>query len=328
MNKKIVVTYEPGGDERAVYHEIFDNLAQVRFLPVESAHDRRRLLSEAEIITALSFSAKELAAAEIKLLERVGFIQLIYAGADNVPFELIPPEIVLASNVGAFARPIAEHVLALTLALAKKIVPKNDQLRQGIFDRSGYNQELRGAVCGIIGFGGNGREIARTMRAMGMQIYGINRSGQTDFPVDFIGSIKDIPTVLQASRVVVVTTPLTRATKDLIGPKELNWMKKDAILINVGRGDVINQQALYEHLKAWPGFFAGIDTWWNEPVGSTDFELKYPFFELPNILGSPHSADHVPGSIPYATRRALENVRNFLVGDELRGVQNREDYLV
>jgi len=160
-----------------------------------------------------------------------------------------------------------------------------------------------------------------------MQIHGINRSGQTDFPVDFIGSIEDLPTVLQASRVVVITTPLTRATKDLIGPKELDWMKKDAILINVGRGDVINQRALYAHLKAQPEFCAGIDTWWDEPVGSTDFELKFPFFELPNILGSPHNADHVPGAMAYATRRALENVRDFLVGDELRGVQNREDYL-
>jgi len=328
MNKKIVVTYKPGGDEQAVYHEIFDSLSQVRFLPVESEHNRSRLLSEAEIIIALSFSAKEIAEAEIPLLERVGFIQLIYAGADNVPLELIPPEIVLASNVGAFARPIAEHVLALTLALAKMIVPKYDQLRQGIFDRSGFNQELRGAVCGIIGFGGNGREIARTMRAMGMQIYGINRSGQTDFPVDFIGSVADLPTVLQASRVVVVTTPLTRATKDLIGSKELDWMKNDAMLINVGRGDIVNQQALYEHLKAHPNFCAGIDTWWDEPVGSTDFELKYPFFELPNIIGSPHIADHVPGSLPSATRRALENVRNFLVGNDLRGVLNREDYLV
>ncbi len=327
MNKNILVTYEPGEEEKKIYREIFKNLAQVHFLKNESESKRIKLLKEAEIIIALSFSQKEIEPAEISLLQNVRIIQLIYAGADDIPFALIPADIILASNVGAFARPIAEHVLALTLALAKKLVPKNKLLQAGKFDRSGFNQEIRGAVCGIIGFGGNGREIAKTMQAMGMRIFGINRSGKADFPIDFIGSVENVRKVLQTSHVVVVTTPLTRATKDLIGKKELGWMKKDAILINVGRGDVINQKALYEHLKAHPDFRAGIDTWWSEPVGQEDFKLDYPFFDLPNIIGSPHIADHVPRSMPYATRKALENVRNFLTDGKLRGILNRDDYL-
>ena len=327
MSKKILVTYKPGLGEREIYREILEDLAQVHFLRDEPKSDRIKLLNAADIMIALSFAKKEIDAAEISLLQNVRFIQLIYAGADNVPFELIPPEIVLASNAGAFARPIAEHVLALALALAKKLIRKNKMLQDGQFDRSGFNREIRGGVCGIIGFGGNGREIARTMQAMGMQIFGINRSGKTDFPIDFIGSVEDLRKVLEASHVVVVTTPLTRETKNLIGDNELGWMKKDAILINVGRGDVINQKALYKHLKAYPDFCAGIDTWWSEPAGKEAFKLDFPFFELPNIIGSPHIADHVPHSMPYATRSALENVRNFLMGNELRGVQSREDYL-
>jgi len=261
------------------------------------------------------------------LLQNVRFIQLVYAGADNIPFELIPPEIILASNAGAFARPIAEHVLALVLALAKKLIPKNKMLREGRFDRSGFNREIRGAVCGIIGFGGNGQEVAKTMQAVGMRVYGINRSGKTDMPLEFIGTVGDLQMVLENSDVVVVTTPLTRETRNMIAEKELGWMKKDAILINVGRGDVINQKALYAHLKSHLNFCAGIDTWWSEPANKEAFKLDYPFFELPNIVGSPHNADHVPGSIPRATRQALENVRNFLMGNELHGVLNRDDYL-
>jgi phosphoglycerate dehydrogenase-like enzyme len=327
MNQKILVTYKPGAEEREIYREILEDLAQVHFLRDESKGDRIKLLNAADIIIALSFAKKEIDAAEIPLLQKVRFIQLIYAGADNIPFELIPPEIVLAGNAGAFARPIAEHVLALALALAKNLIPKNKMMQEGQFDRSGFNREIRGGVCGIIGFGGNGQEIAGTMQAMGMRIFGINRSAKTDFPVDFIGSVEDLRKVLEASHVVVLTTPLTRETKDLIGENELSWMKKDAILINVGRGDVINQKALYKHLKSHPDFCAGIDTWWSEPAGKEAFKLDYPFFELPNIIGSPHIADHVPQAIPYGTRRALENVRNFLMGNELRGVQSREDYL-
>jgi len=327
MTKNILVTYTPGEEEKDIYREVLENISNVHYLADKTGNERIGLLNGAEVIIALSFSQKEIDPIEISRLENARFIQLIYAGADNIPFGLIPPDILVASNVGAFARPIAEHVLALTLALAKKLILKNKMLQEGKFDQSGFNQEIRSGVCGIIGFGGNGREIAKTMQAVGMKIYGINRSGDTDAPIDFIGSVEDMRKVLETSHVVVVTTPLTRETKDLIGKKELGWMKKDAILINVGRGDVINQKALYEHLKAHPNFRAGIDTWWSEPTGKEAFDLDYPFFGLPNIIGSPHTADHVPRSMPSATRRALENVSNFLTDGKLRGILNRDDYL-
>ena len=327
MKKNVLVTYKPGEKDRKIYQDVLGDLAQVHYTEDRSGNTRMDLLGAADIIIALSFSKKEIELQEVSLLQRARFIQLIYAGADRIPFELIPEGIVLASNVGAFAKPIAEHVLALILALAKKLIPKNNLLMSGNFDRSGFNQEIRGSVCGIIGFGGNGREIAKTMQAVGMKIYGINRSGKTDVHIDFIGTVDDLRKVLEASHVVVVTTPLTRKTKDLIAKKELEWMKPDAILINVGRGDVINQRALYEHMKANPEFRAGIDTWWSEPAEPGALDLDYPFFELPNIIGSPHNADHVPGSMPYATRKALENVREFLLGNEIRGVLKREDYL-
>lgn len=327
MSKTILVTYRPGDEEREIYREVLQNLAQVYYLKEESKSNRSRLIRAADIVIALSFSQNEIHSEEIPLLQNTRFIQLIYAGADKIPFEHIPAGIILAGNVGAFAGPIAEHVLALTLALAKKLLPKNKLLIKGKFDRTGFNQEIRGGICGIVGFGGNGREIARRMRAMDMQIYGINRSGQTEAPVDFIGTVDDLRKVLQASDVVVLATPLTRATRDMIGKKELDLMKEDAILINVGRGDVINQKALYDHLKSHPDFRAGIDTWWSEPVEPGPFKLEYPFFDLPNIIGSPHCADHVPGAIPQATRKALENIKNYLMGHEIRGRLNRQDYM-
>jgi len=275
----------------------------------------------------LSFSQKEIDPTEISRLENVRFVQLIYAGADSIPFAFIPKNVILASNAGAFAEPIAEHVLALTLALAKNLFPKYKLLCDGRFDRSGFNRKLKDGICGIIGLGGNGRKIARTMRAVGMKVFGINRSGKTETLVDFMGNATDMKKVLQAADVIVVTTPLTRETRNLLGKKELAWMKPDAILINVGRGDVIDQQALYAHLESNPDFRAGIDTWWSEPVGQGNFTLEYPFCKLLNFIGSPHNADHVPGSMPNATRLALENVKHFLLGEDIRGVLDRNDYL-
>jgi len=123
-----------------------------------------------------------------------------------------------------------------------------------------------------------------------------------------------------------VTTPLNRETRDLIGSRQLQWMKPDAVSISVGRGAVINQRALYEHLKANPDFRAGIDTWWSEPVSHGEFKVQYPFFELPNFIGSPHIADHVPGSMAHATRQGLANVKSFLLGKKLHGLVNPGDY--
>ena len=327
MKKNILVTYAPGEEERDIYREVLEDIANVHCLAGKTGNERIELLNGAEVVIALSFSQKEIDPTEIPRLENMRFVQLIYAGADNIPFVHISADITLASNAGAFAEPIAEHVLALTLALAKNLFAKYKLLCEGRFDRSGFNRQLRDGICGIIGLGGNGRKIAGIMRAMGMKVYGINRSGKTEAAVDFMGTVTDMKKVLQAANVVVVTPPLTRETRNLLGKKELTWMKPDAILINVGRGDVINQQALYTHLESNPDFRAGIDTWWSEPTGKDAFNLDYPFFDLPNIIGSPHVADHVPRSMPHATRIALENVRNFLMGKDIRGVLNRNDYL-
>jgi phosphoglycerate dehydrogenase-like enzyme len=327
MKKNIIVTYTPGEEEKDIFREVLEDIANVHFLADKTGNERIELLNGAEVVIALSFSQKEIDPTEISRLGNIRFVQLIYAGADNIPFAHISADITLASNAGAFAGPIAEHVLALTLALAKNLFPKYKLLCDGRFDRSGFNRKLRDGICGIIGFGGNGRKIAEIMQATGMKVYGINRSGKTEAPVDFIGNVRDMKKVLQIADVVVVTPPLTRETRNLLGKKELTWMKPDAILINVGRGDVINQQALYMHLESNPDFRAGIDTWWSEPTGTKVFNLDYPFFDLPNIIGSPHVADHVPCSIPSATRIALKNVRNFLMGNDIRGVLNRNDYL-
>ena len=176
--------------------------------------------------------------------------------------------------------------------------------------------------------GGNGVAISRLMKGIGMEVHGINRSAKSSFPLDFIGTPADMEGVLRRSDVVVLTVPLTRQTFHMIGRHELQLMKPDGILINVARGKVIEQQALYHHLKSMPSFTAGIDTWWSEPADPLGFALDYPFFDLPNLLGSPHNADDVPGVMTAATKIAAKNIRDFLEGKAIKGEVNRADYAV
>ena len=327
MKSSIVVTYLPKDETKSIYQATLGELAHLHFLPEQTEQDRIKLIEAADVMVALSFAKKEIDPREISHLHNLGLLQLVFAGADTIPFGLIPDGITIASNVGAFAAPIAEHVLGLVLALAKNLLPNYHKLATGHFGRDCYSQELNGAVCAIIGFGGNGKAIARAMQAIGMQVFGINRSGTTDAAIEFIGKASELRKALEISDVVVVTTPLNRETRDLIGEEELEWMKEDAILINVGRGEVINQQALYNHLNSRPAFRAGIDTWWSEPADRGRLTLDFPFFELPNVIGSPHCADHVPHAMARATRSALENVKRFLLDQDVSGVLDREDYL-
>ena len=144
---------------------------------------------------------------------------------------------------------------------------------------------------------GIGKATAKLMQAFGAKILAINTSGNTNEKVDFIGTIKDLKYALNNADFIVISMPLSRSTKGLIGEKELSWMKPDAILVNVARGEIINEKAFYEHLKSHPDFKAGIDAWWIEPFKFGKFEIHYPFFDLPNVIGSPHNSSRVPDAM-------------------------------
>ena len=244
-----------------------------------------------------------------------------------MPFADLPSHIIVASNPGAYAAPMAEHVMAMTLALAKRLLIENQKLRNGEFDQFTPNRSLAGMTAGILGFGGIGRATARLMRAFGMKIYAINHSGTSPEPTEFMGTLGDLEHVLRASDVVVISLPLTRATKGLIGKDELAWMKPDAILVNVARGAILDEEALYNHVKSHPAFLVGIDAWWIEPLLHGTFRMEYPFLELPNVLGSPHNSGVVPGVLMGASRQAVDNIQRFLKGEQVVGLVRREDYL-
>ena len=204
-------------------------------------------------------------------------------------FRSIPESIPLAGNVGAYAKPMAEHVMAMALALAKRLTQRHAALASGEFNQSEPLLTLDGAVCAILAFGGIGTATARLMRPFGARIHAVNTSGRTSEDVDFAGTLADLDEVQAGADILVVSLPLTNSTRGLLGKRELSLMKPAAILINVARGAIIDEQALCAHLAAHPEFCAGIDAWWHEPRGGKPFTTDYPFFDLPNVLGSPHT---------------------------------------
>ena len=327
MNKQnIVVTFDAPPEQKALLLEALGSEASLTFFKELPSAQREQALQEANVLLAWNLP-REIPPNAFPLLQQVSFIQLVSAGVDHMPFADLPPHILVASNPGAYAAPMAEHVMAMTLALAKRLLVEDQKLRNGEFDQFITNRALAGTTAGILGFGGIGRATARLMRAFGMRIYAINHSGTSTEPVDFLGTLHDLERVLRQSDVVVISLPLTKATRGLIGEEELEWMKPDAILVNVARGAIIDEEALYNHVKNHPSFLVGIDAWWTEPFMHGSFRMEHPFLELPNVLGSPHNSGVVPHVLVDATRQAAENVKHFLKGEKVMGIAHREDYL-
>ena len=323
--RRVAVSFRTPPPLRSAIEDVLTPMSSLTFLPGLDESERLQALHSAEALMAWH-PAREVSTSELGAAPRLKLIQLLSAGADQVRFGDIPEPVTVASNVGAFAEPMAEHVVAMALALAKKLPQKHAEMAGGRFNQRPPTRRIAGLTCGILGLGGIGKATAILMRALGTSIHALNTSGTTDQEVDFIGTLADLDDVLCRSDVVVIALPLTKGTRGLIGRRELGLMKPDAILINVARGAVLEQEALYDHLRANPDFAAGIDAWWGEPFGGSEFRVDFPFFELRNVLGSPHNSAIVPGIEAAAGRRAAENVARFLGGEYLTGVVRSEDY--
>jgi phosphoglycerate dehydrogenase-like enzyme len=321
--RNILVTYKTHEKEKEFYQSFFQDQV-ISFLADETERDKKeKKLLESEIIIAWN-PTRELEMFDKSLFRNFQLIQLLSAGYDHLKFDMFPDSCVIAANQGAYASPMAEHTVAMILSLAKKLRLYHNRMAEGKFEQmKSITRPIKGATLGIIGFGSIGKEVAKLMRGFDVKIMALNTSGKTTEEVDFIGTLKDLEHLLIHADFVVISIPLTDETDGLIGKRELELMKKDAILINVARGPIIKEKDLYEHLKSHPDFSAGIDTWWIEPFKFGEFKINYPFFELPNLLGSPHNSSMVENIMIEGARKAAENVKRFLNDEEVNGIVKR-----
>jgi phosphoglycerate dehydrogenase-like enzyme len=326
QGRLVVVSYPVDEEFTRINAEVLAGDARVVGTYELDDAQRRQALRHAEALIA-SEPPGEIPAGALAEAPRLRFVQLLSAGVDTLDFSALPDRLILASNAGAYAGAVSEHALAMALSLAKHLPQRHAALAAGRYEKWVPSLALEGAICGILGFGGIGSATARLMSAFGARIYAVNRSGRASEPAEFVGTLADLDTVLAAADMLVISLPLTLATRGLLGARELALMKPAAILVNVARGPIIDQGALYEHLRAHPEFSAGIDTWWHEPSGDAPFRTDYPFFDLPNVIGSPHNSSIVPGAMLSAARVAAENVRQYLRGDMVTGIIRRADYV-
>lgn len=225
-----------------------------------------------------------------------------------IPWTGIPPETrsllsdfphIALHNLHHNAPPVAETAVALMLTAAKNIIPADQALRRGDwtirYERPARSLLMEDKTLLILGFGEIGRRIARICHAMGMKVIAIKRNviGEPEDPfVEAIHPPEKLHELLPLAQTLMVTLPLTPETEDLIGERELALLPEDAVLVNIGRGLIINEEALYHALKHGELGAAGLDVWYNYPSDEANRAHTYPsdcpFWELDNVVMSPH----------------------------------------
>ncbi|SRR5579875_124341 len=263
---------------------------------------------------------------------RVRWLQLLTAGADHVlkqPADL--SRIVITHTSGIHSVVIAQHVFASILAFNHRFhLTLRAQLRHEWLEREPFMagvHELRGKTIGIIGYGSLGREVARIAQAFGMSVLALKRepkklqdegwvipgTGDPDgsIPREIFGPDQR-EELLARSDYVVITLPHTKDTYHFIGARELAAMKPQAYLVNVGRGELIDQQALVEALMQKRIAGVGLDVFEREPL-----DPQSPLWDFEQAILTPHIAGSFSGYMDRACELFVENLRRFVAGRPL-----------
>ena len=258
---------------------------------------------------------------------RLQFVQKIFTGVDDFPFERFPPSVRVAGNVGAFAPYVAEHAVALALAAAREIVRSQTMVRAGQLRPAPEHRLFEGASAVILGYGEIGRAIAQRLAGFDVRVYGLNRTGRMAPECVGMYPASRLAEALASADLVFDARPLTRRTRGTIDRAALAAMRPRAIYVNVGRAATADEEALYLHLKEHPEFRAAIDPWWEEDFVHSTFRTRFPFPELPNFVATPHSAGYATGSTDRAIRFAVRGLAEFFATGTVARAVDRSDYV-
>jgi phosphoglycerate dehydrogenase-like enzyme len=283
---------------------------------VDDTQSMHRELADADALwTWPAFYDAELVALLERHAPRLRWVQLPTMGYDPVELHGVPPGVTVTCAGDAYAPTVAEHAVAMLLALVRRIPAAVRNGIDGRWDQSGAGGigTLNGATVAVVGFGNIGREVATRLRGFGAHIIAVTRSGRADPLADESAAAAELPAVLARSDAVVLAVPLNAQTRHLLGAGALAALRPHAIVINVARGGVVDHAALYVALAAGRLGAAGLDVTEPEPLPPGD-----PLWSLPNVLITPHVAGYGGDVAPRRILALVErNLGHFMAGRPL-----------
>ena len=253
---------------------------------------------------------------------RVRWVHSLSAGLDGLLFrDLVESPVPLTNARGAFSEALGEFALGAVMFFAKDFRRLVRSQMAGAWDPFDVD-EVRGQTLGLIGYGDIGRAVASRACALGMKVLAMRRRpelSRDDRNVARVFGTSQKRELLSLSDFVVVVAPLTPETRGMIGEPEFEAMKPGAVLINIGRGPVVDEAALLRALEQKRIRGAALDVFDAEPLPP-----GHPFYQIDNVLLSPHSADHTRDWKARTMRIFLENFERFRRGEPLVNVVNKK----
>lgn len=252
-------------------------------------------------------------------------VQTFTTGVENIDFSAIKDQgNIIICNSHINAAEVAEYAITLLFAVAKNIIPNDRELRKGdwnyAFGGPSPNIEIRNKTCLIIGLGSIGSEIAKRLKAFDVKIDAATRSGKSKHAdlVDRLVKIDEVRPMVEESDFIILSLPLTPESEGLVNGEFISWMKSDSILVNISRGRIVNEKALFDALRDNRIRGAGLDVWWRYPKkwgGKGNPPSDVPFQELDNLVASPHRAGYSENTEREYFQFAGENILRFIQGE-------------
>lgn len=272
---------------------------------------------EAVAVITLGFSADVL-----DHLPNLRMVAVPMAGLNTLPLQALRHRSIHVVNAHANGMWVAERAVALLMGIRGRLVEYDRDLRGGVWHGFAAAEppteswhSLYDATVTILGTGSIGQWLARFLAPFGVRCCGFRRrSGDADLPQGLFDEVyTDLTAAITAADVVVSTLPLTERTRNLVGREELAVMR-GATLVNVGRGEVIHEEALYRALRDGTLVGAALDTWYRypDPPGSTQLPSQFPFHELDNVLLSPHLGGYNATATRASAREVTDAVARWL----------------
>jgi phosphoglycerate dehydrogenase-like enzyme len=279
-------------------------------------------LRDADVYVGSRFTAEMAQAAE-----KLRLIHVAGAGTDNVEFDALAPD-VLVAHTFHHERSIAEYVVAAAVLLRRDFLAQDRQLRRNVWATSVHDAAipqagtLGDAHIGFVGFGHIGRCTWNLLRAFGCTAAAVTGSGRVaDCGLAWAGETAQLDRLLTECDVAVVSAPLNEQTEGMIGPAQLRALGSDGVLINVGRGPLVQERALYDALADGVIRAAAIDVWYRYPSGdAVSPPSDLPFRELANLLMTPHSSGVTRDTFTGRVDDIAANIGRLQRGEPLQNV--------
>lgn len=327
---KKIYFFETDATEQQYFTQLLEHKGELHFSPNRLTMDNVAEAAAADIL--VSFIYSDLSQRVLDQLKNLKGIATMSVGYDHIDLDEAHRRNITVSNVPAYGpNTVAEHAMALLLAMSRNIVPSVERTRDGVYEYAGLTGwDVMGKTIGIVGTGKIGAHVARIAWGLGMKIMAYDPKPSQTLVDRFGIQYYDLDSVLSHADVITLHVPGGKENYHMIGVEQFAKMKKGVVLINTARGTLIDQQALLTALNDGTVYQAGIDVLEDEGLLKEEKQFFSPYFQLkdyqtalaehqlmrnPRVIVTPHNAFNSREALTNILQTTYLNIDGMLTGD-------------